>query len=297
MTPYDWQNLAKTCLTPGQYLDWKAYYTELANDTCFYAQCWNATAFLLAVVLRVPEYLPVPVKDSSELVLYRAKRDFGITAAIVAAVAASAAAAAAAAVALTTTVQTAATLNDLSANTAKALSTQSQVNAHLKGGIMLLNQRVDLIQEQVDNLLKMQLLNCQRNLPGICVTPYEFNNISYAANLSRQISKHLTGNWSVELDRLLGELHKEIVLINATRVDPAVAAALASWIRQAASHLKEWAGVGVLGMLLVALSCLCLWCMCRLWRKRQQDSVRIVQAMAAIEAGQSPQIWLAALGK
>lgn len=32
MTPNDWTNLAKACLSPGQYLDWKAYWIELAGE-------------------------------------------------------------------------------------------------------------------------------------------------------------------------------------------------------------------------------------------------------------------------
>ena len=31
MTPADWMNLAKACLSPGQYLDWKAFLIEFAN--------------------------------------------------------------------------------------------------------------------------------------------------------------------------------------------------------------------------------------------------------------------------
>ena len=31
MTPSDWMNLAKACLSPGQYLDWKAFLIEFAN--------------------------------------------------------------------------------------------------------------------------------------------------------------------------------------------------------------------------------------------------------------------------
>ena len=32
MTPSDWQNLARTCLSPGQYLDWKAFFIEFAAE-------------------------------------------------------------------------------------------------------------------------------------------------------------------------------------------------------------------------------------------------------------------------
>ena len=31
MTPADWTNLARACLPPGQYLDWKAFFIEFAN--------------------------------------------------------------------------------------------------------------------------------------------------------------------------------------------------------------------------------------------------------------------------
>jgi hypothetical protein len=32
MTPRDWQNLAHACLSPGQYLDWKAFFVEFAAE-------------------------------------------------------------------------------------------------------------------------------------------------------------------------------------------------------------------------------------------------------------------------
>ena len=32
MTPGDWSNLACACLSPGQYLDWKAFLIEYANE-------------------------------------------------------------------------------------------------------------------------------------------------------------------------------------------------------------------------------------------------------------------------
>ena len=31
MTPSDWAGLVKACLSPGQYLDWKAFLIEFAN--------------------------------------------------------------------------------------------------------------------------------------------------------------------------------------------------------------------------------------------------------------------------
>ena len=32
MTPTDWQQLAKACLTPGQYLDFKSFLVEYAGE-------------------------------------------------------------------------------------------------------------------------------------------------------------------------------------------------------------------------------------------------------------------------
>jgi hypothetical protein len=32
MTPSDWQNLARACLSPGQYLAWKAFFIESAAE-------------------------------------------------------------------------------------------------------------------------------------------------------------------------------------------------------------------------------------------------------------------------
>ena len=32
MTPHDWQNLARACLSPGQYLDWKTIFIEHSTE-------------------------------------------------------------------------------------------------------------------------------------------------------------------------------------------------------------------------------------------------------------------------
>lgn len=64
------------------------------------------------------------------------------TAAIVTAISLAAVGATVAAVSMSTSVQTAAALNNLSANVAQALDVQSSINAQLKGGIMILNQRI-----------------------------------------------------------------------------------------------------------------------------------------------------------
>ena len=198
---------------------------------------------------------------------------------------------------MSTSVTTAAALNNLSATTAAALSTQSSINSHLRGGIMILNQRVDLVQEQVDILWRLAQLGCEWHTPALCVTGIPYHNMTLAANLSRELSRHLTGNWTREFDKLTETLRLEIININSTRVDPELARILMSWIAQAAAHLKEWVGMGSLALLIVFLCALCLFCLGKMLRQQRRDRAFVAQAFAAIEIGQSPEIWLAALGK
>lgn len=64
------------------------------------------------------------------------------------------------------------------------------------------------------------------------------------------------------------------------------------FIRSLASGL-----VGALGCMLVIVCVLCVWYMCRVQRVQARTSTMVAQAFAAVEAGQSPQNWLAALKK
>lgn len=263
---------------------------------CKLAQCWNATDdWDGAVVMHIPRWLPWPVDTPTALTLYRQKRDFGITAALIAAITVALAASATAAVALSTTVQTATALNNISAATAQALQNQAHINSHLKGGLMVLNQRVDLVQDQVDTLWEVAQLGCQWRLPGLCVTSVPFVNGSHAANLSRQLSSYLLGNWTKEFDELQQDLRIAIVQINSTRVDPSIAHSMTDWIKTAAASIKEWAGVGVLLSLLCGGLVLALFCLYRIRQRAAQDRVIIRQALLALQEGASPQAWLTML--
>ena len=72
------------------------------------------------------------------------------------------------------TVQTAQTLNNLSANVALALDFLKGIQAPLKGGLMVINQRIDLVQEQIDVLWQLAQLGCQRKNAGLCVTSIQY---------------------------------------------------------------------------------------------------------------------------
>lgn len=94
---------------------------------------------------------------------------------------------------------------------------------------------------------------------------------------------------------MMEQLRVAIVQVNSTRVDLSLAEGLSSWISTAVSYFKEWVGVGLFG----AVSCcgfvLVLWLVCRLRAQTKRDKVVIAQALAAIEHGTSPDMWLSML--
>jgi hypothetical protein len=66
-----------------------SYNNEFINrssDNCFYNMYWNASEFSFAVVTRMPRFVSWPVQAPSVMTLFRPKRDFEITAAIVTAI-------------------------------------------------------------------------------------------------------------------------------------------------------------------------------------------------------------------
>lgn len=47
---------------------------------CFYALCWDAELYPVAVVTHMPRFVPVPLETVGSMTLFRTKRDFGISA-------------------------------------------------------------------------------------------------------------------------------------------------------------------------------------------------------------------------
>jgi len=66
-------------------------------------------------------------------------------------------------------------------------------------------------------------------------------------------------NWTSEFDNLMEQLRVAIVTVNSTRVDASFAEGLSSWITSAMTHLKEWAGIIGVGMLLCGGIMFMLW--------------------------------------
>ncbi|KAL6034817.1 hypothetical protein STEG23_015260, partial [Scotinomys teguina] len=105
------------------------------------AECWNGT-WTLAVIVKVPTFVPIPVKVDPKtfpiMTLLRERRDFGITAAIIAAIVLSAAGAITAAVAMTNQIQTAQTINTVVEQTSAVMETQHRINKHLMSSLWFL---------------------------------------------------------------------------------------------------------------------------------------------------------------
>lgn len=90
-------------------------------------------------------------------------------------------------------------------------------------------------------------------------------------------------------------LTSQIISLNATCLGMPTVNAILNTLKQAFSYIKEWAGMGVmLSMMLLAIF-VCLWCLCRIRKSQKSQAAMLVQAFAAVEAGQSPQAWLSML--
>ena len=105
--------------------------------------------------------------------------------------------------------------------------------------------RIDLVQEQVEELYKVVQANFSQSLEQ-----------------SRLLSEYLKGNWSAKAEQLSRKLLLQIAKLNSTRLDPVTLGAFTSWITNAFSFFKEWAGMLAWGTV-VLLGCvfyICLLC-------------------------------------
>ena len=118
----------------------------------------------------------------------------------------------------TNSVGTVSVPNDVSSNTASDFAIQEQINTNLKAGILMVNQRVDWLQKQMNILEQLVFASCITHMSGMCVTSVQYQNFSRAANLSRAIGAMLLGNWSHDLDTKMKELQASIIAVNNTRV-------------------------------------------------------------------------------
>ena len=95
---------------------------------------------------------------------------------------------------------------------------------------MLVNQRIDLVQEQLDILWQMAQLGCEQKLPGLCITSIPYEKFTRAANLSKSLSQFMLQNWTSEFEQTLRELRTAVLQINSTRLDLSFTRGLSSWV-------------------------------------------------------------------
>jgi hypothetical protein len=165
----------------------------------------------------------------------------------------------------------------------------------MKGGMMILNQRLDLVEEQISVLYQLAQLGCERKLGALCITSVQYEKFTRVANLSRQLSLYLARNWSERFDETLEALRAAVLRINSTRMDLSLTEGLSSWISSALSYFKEWVGVLLFAAVICCGLLFMLWFVCKLRTQQNRDKVVIAQALAAIEQGASPEIWLSML--
>ena len=104
---------------------------------------------------------------------------------------------------------------------------------------MLVNQRIDLVQEQVNIPWQMAQLGCELKLPGLCVTSMQYENFTRAANLSKSLSQYLLQNWTAEFEMTLQELRFAILQVNSTRMDLSLTEGFSTWVSSIFSYFKE----------------------------------------------------------
>ncbi|XP_074087668.1 uncharacterized protein LOC141519181 [Macrotis lagotis] len=266
-----------------------------AQETCVLSQCWNGTRHSRAIIAHIPTSVPIPALNNPVPWSYRRPRDFGISLAIAIAAAASTAAIATAVVAMQGQAQTAAVLVNVSRQSAAALDTQMALNAQLRGGILILNQRVDLLQDQMDNMWGALSVGCRYNFPGLCMTSHPYQNHSFAAELSRNLSSLLTDEWNNDFDQLIWELRLAVNSLNNTQIDFDIQQGLSNWFAGVGRWFASWGGLGASCAVTLLIICFLVWCLYRL--RHQQYGYRLLtqKAIMALETGADPQVWLASM--
>ena len=118
----------------------------------------------------------------------------------------------------TNSVGTVSVPNDVSSNTASDFAIQEQINTILKAGVLMVNQRVDWLQEQVNILEQLVFDSCITHKSGMFVNSVQYQNFYRAAKLLHAIGAMLLGNWSNDLNKKMKELQASIIAVNNTRV-------------------------------------------------------------------------------
>jgi hypothetical protein len=91
-------------------------------------------------------------------------------------------------------VNTANTINQVAEKTSEALLSLQRVDSHIASGLMLVNQRVDVLQHNMEQMMDVIQMSCVASTPYVCITPIRYINDSFIK--STDLLNYLKGNWS-----------------------------------------------------------------------------------------------------
>ena len=81
-------------------------------------------------------------------------------------------------------------------------------------------------------------------------------------------------------------------MLNQTEVEVVTLGQFSDWLVATFTYFKEWVGVGMFDIIIFAGLILVLFLLCRMLHAKKREKVAIARALAALEAGQSPQAWI-----
>ena len=139
-------------------------------------------------------------------------------------------------------VNSADTISQITENKSEALLTLQRVDSHIASGLMLVNQRVDILQHNMEQMMDVIQMSCVASTLHMCITPVRYINNSFIK--STDLSNYLKGNWSQELERLQTKLQIQILNLNGTRVEPVTLGDFTSWLTSAFFLLQRMGGGG-----------------------------------------------------
>ena len=269
-----------------------------SSSSCFLSNCWSPTDESMLMV-RIPALVPLVVEDphdGRELILYRERRDFGITAAVIAAIAISATAATVAGITVSQSAATAETVNTLAARVTQALETQNTINSHIQLGMLNLNQQTALLQEQINVLWMVQQASCSHFYHSACVTLMEVKNMSFEV---QRLNAYLRGPWNDSFVNFTHSLVHQIIAINETRVEPVSAEGWWNTMAQIGGWAQRWGGalsLGILGLVGVAVGLLLLKRVLNIFTLTELVHRQVLLSLTHDSPG-SHEVWLQMLKK
>ena len=137
-------------------------------------------------------------------------------------------------------------------------------------------------------------MGCSYHSIALCITTAPYNNLSLAANISKQLSSLLLGNWTHKFDNLTTQLQHQITTINRTKVDiPTLAFTVHTLSKQVLGWVQQnWLQTAILRVILLAASIWIYNMIRQTFQLQRRQATVIKQAFTALTTENTPHIWL-----